>query len=137
VDIVHSYGRGFIATRTLSRGRRPRNAIRVFGRLQGCLDERPQFVGRCVTPGGVLGIDQLVADHHLKGAAAAGDQGPGLDPGFEFLDQLCRDTHDLGGIVSRSAVFDADLWFRHSVCLLCAGAARAARCGNGWIEGRV
>ena len=68
-----------------------------------------------MTAGLQFRVDELVADFDLKGAAAAGDQGPGFDLGLEFFDQFCRDTHDFGGIVSSRAVFDRDFSLGHSV----------------------
>ena len=70
-----------------------------------------------MTPGLQFRVDELVADFDFKRAAAAGDQGPGFDLGLEFFDQICRDTHDLGGIVSSHAVFDRDFGLCHSASL--------------------
>ena len=54
-------------------------------------------------------IDQLVVDLDLKTSAARGYEFPRGNLGLKFLNQVRRDTHGSGGIVSSSAVFDRDL----------------------------
>ena len=90
-------------------------AYELWLELEGCFDQGAQFFGGGVPAGLVFRVDELVADHHFKGTAAAGDQGPRFDLGFKLFDQFCRDTHDFGGIVSSGAVFDRDFGLCHPV----------------------
>jgi hypothetical protein len=84
-------------------------------RLEGCLDQGAQLGGVGVTACCQFRVDEFVADFDLKGAAAARNQGPGFDLGLELFDQLCRDTHDFGGIVSSGAILDRDGGLGHCV----------------------
>ena len=64
-----------------------------------------------------LGVDELPVDFDFKRAAAGGDQRPGVDLRFEFLEQFGRDTHGFGGIVSSHAIFNCHFLFRHFALL--------------------
>ena len=61
-----------------------------------------------VPPGGFLGENQIPVHLDFEHAALRGDQLDGRDPRFYFFQQIGRETHGAGGVVSNSAIFDAD-----------------------------
>ena len=63
--------------------------------------------------GGYLGIDQAAIDQHFKYAAGGGDELQRGNFALEIFKQFVRQTDGTAGVVSNSAVFNAD--FEHGV----------------------
>jgi hypothetical protein len=69
-------------------------------------EDRRYLAGLGVSSGGQLAVDKLAIHAHFEAASVGGDDPDGFDFGFEFLQQVGRQTDGPVGVVSNRAIND-------------------------------